>query len=456
MNLLNVASQLIAYLFIEYVIYYSQALYLCYTINMINLNVQKQLNIILPNTNKALKEVIKDATKQELLNLSQNKDLKSIMNSLLTQTQESPSSDKVLLNLLKNNPTLKNLGSISGNIKALLQSVQSDKNPLPIEKQLKSFLVNIKDLSEPVLKDKIQNSGVFLESKLKNAQNPQVELKETLQTLTKELKSSKIFNVTVLNEKLTEILNTKPIATASNRALLQLLQENSKDLTQLGRTIKNVTKQLLEHQKNPANKVDIINSKTVVTQLGKLANFDTSAKLNPDYHVEKILKEDIKAILAKTTEQLSKSDHPQKAEILKNIDRLSLQIDYHQLLSHLSNSSSLYIPFEWDEMKEGQMSVKKEQEDKFTVDIDLKLQEYGELNLKLSLYENNQLNIKIYSNHQELKTVIKENIASLRSSLIENGITPREIRLLDKNRQEVFSPYEQSEQNIQVGFEVKA
>ena len=156
---------------------------------MISLDVQKQLNIILPNTNKALKEVIKDATSKELLNLSQDKDLKSIMNSLLKQTRESSSSDKTLLNLLKNNPTLKNLGSISGNIKALLQSVQSDKNPLPIEKQLKSFLVNIKDLSEPILKEKIQNSGVFLESKLKNAKNPQVELKETLQTLTKELKS---------------------------------------------------------------------------------------------------------------------------------------------------------------------------------------------------------------------------------------------------------------------------
>lgn len=423
---------------------------------MISLDVQKQLNIILPNTNKALKEVIKDATSKELLNLSQNKDLKSIMNSLLKQTRESSSSDKTLLNLLKNNPTLKNLGSISGNIKALLQSVQSDKNPLPIEKQLKSFLVNIKDLSEPLLKEKIQNSGVFLESKLKNAQNPQVELKETLQTLTKELKSSKIFNVTVLNEKLTEILNTKPIANASNRALLQLLQESSKDLTSLSKTIKDVTKQLLEHQNNPANKADVINSKTVITQLHKLTNFDTPAKLTPNYHVEKIAQEDIKAILAKTTEQLGKSDHPQKADILKHIDKLSLQIDYHQLVSHLSNASSLYIPFEWNEMKEGQISVKKEQDDKFTVDIDLKLQEYGELNIKLALYEKNQLNIRIYSNHQDFKNIIKENIASLRSSLIENGITPREIRLLDKNRQEAPSPYEQNEQNIQVGFEVKA
>ena len=423
---------------------------------MISLDVQKQLNIILPNTNKALKEVIKDATSKELLHLSQDKDLKSIMNSLLKQTRESSSSDKTLLNLLKNNPTLKNLGSISGNIKALLQSVQSDKNPLPIEKQLKSFLVNIKDLSEPILKEKIQNSGVFLESKLKNAQNPQVELKEILQTLTKELKSSKIFNVTVLNEKLTEILNTKPIANASNRALLQLLQESSKDLTSLSKTIKDVTKQLLEHQNNPANKADVINSKTVITQLHKLTNFDTPAKLTPNYHVEKIAQEDIKAILAKTTEQLGKSDHPQKADILKHIDKLSLQIDYHQLVSHLSNASSLYIPFEWNEMKEGQISVKKEQDDKFTVDIDLKLQEYGELNIKLALYEKNQLNIRIYSNHQDFKNIIKENIASLRSSLIENGITPREIRLLDKNRQEAPSPYEQNEQNIQVGFEVKA
>ena len=423
---------------------------------MINLDLQKQLNIILPNTNKALKQVIKDSTNKELSTLSQNKDLKSIMNSLLKQTTEGSSSDKTLLNLLKNNPTLKNIGSISGNIKTLLQSLQSDKNPLPIEKQLKSFLVNIKDLSEPILKEKIQNSGVFLESKLKNVQNPQVELKETLQTLTKELKLSKVFNVTVLNEKLTEILNTKPISTASNKALLQLFQENSKDLTQLSKTIKDTTKQLQEHQNNPANKTDIMNSKTVITQLNKLSTFDTPAKLTPNYHVEKIAQEDIKAILAKTTEQLNKSDHPQKTEILKHIDKLSLQIDYHQLVSHLSNASSLYIPFEWSEMKEGQISVQKEKDNRFTVDIDLKLQEYGELNIKLALYNKNQLNMKIYSNHKDLKALIKEDISLLRSSLIENGITPKEIRLLDIKKQGTPLPYEQDEQNIQVGFEVKA
>ena len=311
---------------------------------MINLSTNKQLNLILPSSNKALAEAIKSASPQELQSLSQDKDLKSIMNSLLKQSSQSANSDNELLNLLKNNPTLKSLGSVSGTIKDLLNAIKSEKNPLPTEKLLNNFLVDIKDLSEPILKEKIQNSGVFLESKLKN----------------------------------------------------------------------------------------------------------------PAANVKEIMVNDLKAILAQANVEIAKSDHPNKNELLKQIDKLTLQIDYHQLVSHLSNSTSLYVPFEWDKMKEGQINIRKDKEDKFYVDIDLKLEEYGELNVKLSLYEENQLNIQIYSDNSEFKELVKENIPSLRSSLIENNVTPREIRLLDSKTPKVASPYMSDAKRINIGFEVKA
>jgi len=62
--------------------------------------------------------------------------------------------------------------------------------------------------------------------------------------------------------------------------------------------------------------------------------------------------------------------------------------------------------------------------------------------------------IKIYSDNQVLKENLKENIASLRSSLIEEGITPREIRLLSQKKENPSSPYETSVENIDLGFEV--
>ncbi len=325
---------------------------------MINLSANsKQLDILLPNTNRALAEVLKNATPKQLELLSQNRDIKSILNSLLTQSSQNSSNDKALLDLLRNNPTLKALGSATDNIKELLQSVKGDqvngkarenalgyKTPLPIEQTLKNFLTNIKDLSEPALKQKFENSGVFLESKLKNA------------------------------------------------------------------TTKNI---------------------------------------------KEIISNDLKSILLQASEEIASSSNPNKTDILKQVDKLLLQIDYHQLLSHLSNSSSLYIPFSWEQLQEGHIELKKDKENRFYCDIDLKLKEYGELNLKLTLYDENQLNIQIYSDSSDLKELIKENISSLRSALIESQITPREIRLFDSVKKADISPYENSDKPIDLGFEVK-
>ena len=312
---------------------------------MINLSANsKQLDILLPNTNRALAEVLKDATPKQLELLSQNRDLKSILNSLLTQSSQNSSNDKALLDLLRNNPTLKALGSATDNIKELLQSVKGQKTSLPIEQTLKNFLTNIKDLSEPILKQKFENSGVFLESKLKNA-------------------------------------------SAQN--------------------------------------------------------------------IKEIISNDLKSILLQASDEIANSSNPNKSDILKQVDKLLLQIDYHQLLSHLSNSSSLYIPFSWEQLQEGHIELKKDKEDRFYCDIDLKLKEYGALNLKLTLYDENQLNIHIYSDSSDLKEMIKENISSLRSSLIESQITPREIRLFDSVKKSEPSPYENSDKPIDLGFEVK-
>jgi flagellar hook-length control protein FliK len=97
-----------------------------------------------------------------------------------------------------------------------------------------------------------------------------------------------------------------------------------------------------------------------------------------------------------------------------------------------------------------------DKEEKFYVDIDLTLEDYGELNLKLALYDENQLNIQIYANSEALRTLVKENVSTLRSALIENEITPREIRIFDAIRSKPTSPYESPQTNINIGFEVKA
>ncbi|WP_373035898.1 flagellar hook-length control protein FliK [Sulfurimonas sp.] len=647
---------------------------------MIKISGNKQLDIILPNTNKALKEVLSSASPQELEVITKSKDLGSVVSSLLSETSKNSASDKVLLQMLKNNPTLKELGNVSATIKELLSSLKagqealpiekilskfisemkklsdmppSEKNinthssktqdaqselkgtfkslldvveksssfpvkslsseiknlinnealknsssaasaqslaqlsksiekvlttlqsnikdidlsslkdalgnttsektnaPLPIEKVLKEFLGDIKQLgSGTELKSKIIDSGIFLESKLKNAQNPQLELKETLKSLQSLVEKSSIYPVKSLAKHIDAMLNSETLKNASNTSLTQTATDDKKALSLLAKGIEKImdtlqtnlkegdvatTKRVrtlldkLEHQmqaklltpenfklsaiqdtmgqltlvlnrsalseakglmdalakilqlnsntslkefantkmpqevqnamlslKSAINKADPLFSKEVGLLLNKLSSMNGTQKLSSSNNIKEILANDLKALILNTQNDIAKSSYPNQAEILKNLDKLALQIDYYQLMSHLSNSSLLYLPFSWDALEKGNINIKKAEEDKFYCDIELKLKEYGELSLRLVLYEENQLNIQIHSDNEEFKKIIKENIPSLRSALIESHITPREIRLLDASKKVPASSYESSSDNINVGFEIKA
>lgn len=487
-----------------------------------------------------------------------DKDLKSVMKSLLKESSVNSDSNKTLLDLAKNNPTLKDLGNIASTVKELLGALKSEKNPLPIEATLKKFLLDIKELSEPVLKQKLENSGVFLESRLKNVQNPQVELKNMLASLEKNMLKSDMPSAKLLAQNIKEMLASPTLKEATNRALLQTPKDDKALLAQLAKGVQNIVSKLSEQLKSAdiittkgfekqlskveylvsqkmisadnfkpillqealqqlnaqmmqstkpevkglfdalikiveslkvvtgenmtpkaaldtllekkipqevrtvvdvlkgmAEKVDPLFSKESAALVSKLTQFTTVQTLATQNNIKDILSGDLKAVLLKAGEEIVKSPHPNQAEILKHVDKLLLQIDYFQLLSHLSNSSSLYLPFSWDSLEEGNINIKKDKNSVFYCDIDLKLKEYGELKLKLALYEENQINIHIYSDSSEFKEIVKESIASLRSALIESQITPREIRIFDTPKKSPASPYETPQREIDIGFEVK-
>jgi flagellar hook-length control protein FliK len=275
-----------------------------------------------------------------LQTLTYAKDLSSLLDALLKQSQtEDTTQNKLLLQLLKNNPTLKNLSSANTTLKELIEILKQNKNPLPLQNSLDKFLTNIQEINPKELQTKMQNSGVFLESNIKNTQNQ------------KELFSS-----------------------------------------------------------------------------------------------------DIKAVLLKAHEEFSHSTQTNKQEILKHIDKLLLQIDYNQLVSHLSNASSLYIPYEWNALQDGSITLKKAQDDKFFCDIHLDLKNYGELDLRLALFHNNQLSININTKNEALKSLLQQNLPLLKKQLLHVNITPKEIRFINE-KENIYE--KQTDDNLAMGFEVK-
>ena len=272
------------------------------------------------------------------------------------------------------------------------------------------------------------------------------------------------FKLSSIKESLEQIsLNINKSFTMESKSIINSLEKIFQSLKGIDsiekfidKNLSNDISKLNQNIKDVILKADPIFSKDTNLILNKLQTLNTPEKLNSAQNVKEIISSDLKAILMQTSEEMTKSPHANQNEILKHIDKLSLQIDHYQLLSHLSNGSSLYLPFSWDMLEDGNIELKKDEDEKFYCDIDLKLKEYGELNLKLTLFEKNQLNLHIYSSSEKLKTLLKENIPSLRSALIDIQVTPREIRVYEPKIKAPISPYQNQEDNIYMGFEVKA
>lgn len=197
--------------------------------------------------------------------------------------------------------------------------------------------------------------------------------------------------------------------------------------------------------------------KAAASLLPQLTPFGDPDTLDLDLLLHKVLQEDLKSQLLGLSEELQNSTHPKAEQLLEHVDRLLGVIDYHQLVSYLDASNSIYFPFSWDLLEEGSLAFKKGKEHKFYCEINLLLKEYGELNLMMALYEGNQLDIQAHAQSREFQEQLSENLPQLRALLIDAGLIPNTIRI---SLMRDTAPYEEENYGSQgsgsdLGFEVK-
>ena len=535
---------------------------------MINISTDKTLALLLPNTNKALAEVIKSASPEQLKQLGQNSDIKGVLSSLFDETISSGKSDKVLLDILKNANTFKDMGSFSKDLGVLQNLSKSQAIPQKIQTAIMDFIKSIETIDSKVLKAQISNSGLFLESKLAQGVDAKAPVKVLLQELqtslqkstTQEAKQINVLVKTLLSEMspsdspktvlptAEKILTDTKIVLPSN---IDKMIDNPKNLQAVAQNIEKITSALqslhvktdIIHSKSMQTIIQALDTKSISTSfivqsksiepkmllpqiqelyslvlqsrnpasssiLGALEKIvsllntiDKSIPLSEtkvpqaitkvidSLHVSikndngAVIKEieqlsqklipftkpealsskqvmgerivhDMKANMLHLSEEIKQTPALQNSEISKVVDKLSLQIDYYQLYSHLNNSSSLYFPFVWDQLEEGSLSIKKTKEKKFFCEINLNLKEHGELRVMLSLYEDNQINIHAFSESKILKDALRENITILRSAFVEAELTLREVRFFDKETLKTDT-YDTAVDGLDMGFEVK-
>ena len=445
----------------------------------------QSLNIILANTNKALNEVLKDIAPKELTTFSKTQDLGSMLESFMKDSSQNIKQNQELLTLVKNNPTLKTLGSVTTTLKDLQQSVEKILQPksgttlttqeqkvattlkeqpntppsttsqvatvqtkaLPALEKLQTFLSqsfsDISSINEANLQNKLENSGVFLESKLANFKAPTEDLKALTQDLSKLLDSSKLSDIQNINKDIKEILQT-----------VSKTDINPKTMEALDKALEKLSVKIDSNIDKTLKPNDTLFKPEVKELQEKITQLNKPEQLQVDKKVQEHFSKDLKVIVHKSIEELQTTSHPQKAELIRQLDKLNLQIDYYQLLSHLSNSSAVYIPYSFDAVEDGNITIKNGKNKNFFCDIDLNLKEYGSLFLRLGLFDKKQLNINIQCESQELKKRLKKEMKTLRNKLFEVGIHPQDIRFLDDIPSQ--NHYNKADQDIALGFEVKA
>jgi len=226
-----------------------------------------KLNILLNNTNKALIQVLMDATSEDLKLISKDGiDLKSIMSKILKSSEGDVASNKAILNLVKNNPTLNNLGDATTIIKELIKTLKSEKNPLPIEKVLEKTLIDIKDVKSVDIKPKIENSGIFLESKIKNLQSPIKELKTNLTNIKELLSQSKSPQIKEIVKDIELLVKKNIVKNATSDDIAKDIRHNPKRLEMVSKDLKAIVEKLQKHINN-ADPIHSSKAKEIISKL---------------------------------------------------------------------------------------------------------------------------------------------------------------------------------------------
>ena len=296
------------------------------------------------------------------------------------------------------------------NLKDTLSSLQNLQSKDILTAQVKenpnTLLQNIQ------IKDSInvQTKDLLLQIKADILQNPTLQNRNILPMIDNLLKMPDLFTKA---ENLQNLTSTNNLSTFSNNfmsnlsPLLTTLKENLESLNPSNSNLQNHLTKLVDKVEHLIQ--DLVN--------------------NPKGEVK--VAEDMKTVLLKMQDELATKTDVKSQDLAKQVDKLLTQIDYHQLASLTSNANNVYLPFLWEMLEDGNISMKKTEEEKFYCQINLTLKDFGKVDLMLALYDKNKLDLTIYAQREHFKIALRDNMQQLKVALNSVDLIPVNIKLLD-------------------------
>ncbi|MDQ1299018.1 MAG: Flg hook protein, partial [Campylobacterota bacterium] len=295
---------------------------------MIILKPDAKITLMMPHQNKALSIALSLATPVQLELLKEGKDLKSIVNSLFQAKITHTKSDQVLLDILKGNHAFKQFGNFTQELKNVITTLKTEPNLAPKLSKLEHSLQSITTINAPVLKEKVANSGLFMESKIASTTLPMQTIGETLQKLQHALVQTSLGEAKNLSLSIAEFLEHPIVEKAgedmgSARVLIKTIQT-------LTDTVERILPKIDPQTPHQAKAVEEIR-----VSIKQLVPFTKPEHLLIQAQLDEHLSHDVKSQLMQLREEIKTLATPPSNDIQTQIDQLITHIDYHQLLSHL-------------------------------------------------------------------------------------------------------------------------
>ena len=428
---------------------------------------QKGVETLLKELTNNIQTLLKETTQA---NASIPRDIAPLLEQLSQtsslSTKESQEGLKQLLELFRQNIKQEQALVPSGSFKEVYTNVQK------LDYALKQMdLIGSKVQNYPASMNVEQNftTQVKVLLELIKEQLPALNLKEIQpqvdQLLAKEsLLKSSLEPLTLTKEVLAQSL---PLEIKESMAQTLVMPSSlSPSASQLPQTVEEALQMVVNRLKS---QIELMEPATIkhadFLEKAKVLEKEIHALIKPELFVGKAMAQklsldptgvellsDMKGVLTKLNHSLSLSG--QNKEALEITNRLLTQIEYHQLVSYVSSSTHLYIPFSWDGLKGGSMMMKKSSDEQFHCQLDLDLEAYGKLNMMLILSNEKYIDMTIATQKKELSDKLTHHLSLLKRAFNEVGLITGNVKMLEyKDVERVKKDYFKGEE-LQFGINI--
>ncbi|WP_331774202.1 flagellar hook-length control protein FliK [Sulfurospirillum sp. 1612] len=143
---------------------------------------------------------------------------------------------------------------------------------------------------------------------------------------------------------------------------------------------------------------------------------------------------DIKASLLQIKEHLKTQNPIPPLDLLAKVDKVLMSIHYYQLMALCSHTTILYLPFSWEGLQGGNISIKKLKEKRFFCEIHLTLKEFGDIDVFAMLFDDVYTSISFFTENKNFLKLLNEYSDVLREAIQNAGLIVSSLYMYDARK----------------------